>query len=299
MNGVSRFDCYPSDFLNGIIGLTADDIAVYTVIIMLQYDRGGPVRYIGYEREIFVRAGLTRKRLTISVDSLIERGKLSKTEDGKALFNERTEKELTKIAERISKNGGKVGKNSEKIPEKLEKNGGKVGKKPRNFDGFPNDIKGDDDPPRARAFLQPSPSPSTIEDSPNGESSNRARAVTAFDRFWSVWPNKVQKPYAERCFAKVASEVDAIVAGVERYIRDKPPDRQWLNPSTYLNQRRWEDQPALPIASQNGNSDAQRNGKPSLVEAAADLVEKIRLRKMRSGDGGDVGGEVIPLLPRL
>lgn len=47
MSGVPRFDCYPSDFLNGIIGLNADEIAIYTVVMMLQYDRGGPSLTLG------------------------------------------------------------------------------------------------------------------------------------------------------------------------------------------------------------------------------------------------------------
>jgi len=49
-------------------------------------------------------------------------------------------------------------------------------------------------------------------------------AKEGFNRFWSIWPNKVGKPDAARSFLRVAGEVDVIVAGVERYIRDKPPD---------------------------------------------------------------------------
>ena len=69
-----------------------------------------------------------------------------------------------------------------------------------------------------------------------------------FDLFWEPWPNKVGRPAAEKAFAKVARELAQIVTGVERYVRDKPPNREWLNPSTFLNQRRWEDQPASVVA---------------------------------------------------
>jgi len=68
-----------------------------------------------------------------------------------------------------------------------------------------------------------------------------------FARFWDRWPNKVGKPAAERAFGALASRgvaIDPILAGLDRYIRDKPPDRPWLNPATFLNQRRFEDQPA-------------------------------------------------------
>ncbi len=84
-----------------------------------------------------------------------------------------------------------------------------------------------------------------------------------FDLFWSIWPNKVGKPAAEKSYRSAikrgASHVD-IVGGVHAYIRDKPPDRPWLNPATFLNQNRWEDQPA-----QVTNAAPKRSG--SLLDA--------------------------------
>lgn len=67
-----------------------------------------------------------------------------------------------------------------------------------------------------------------------------------FEDFWNLWPNKVGKPAALKAFvsARKRAGLDAIVDGVFAYIRDKPPDRPWLNPATFLNQNRWEDQPA-------------------------------------------------------
>ena len=76
MAGASRFDCYPSDFLNGVIGLRGDEIAAYTVVIMLQYDRGFPVAYLGRERELQVRSGLTKGRLRKAINRLVEIDKL-------------------------------------------------------------------------------------------------------------------------------------------------------------------------------------------------------------------------------
>lgn len=70
------------------------------------------------------------------------------------------------------------------------------------------------------------------------------RLESDFARFWEPWPHKVGKDDAKRAFAKVANELDAILAGLQTYIRDKPPDRPWLNPATFLNRRRWEDKPA-------------------------------------------------------
>ena len=102
MPGVSRFDCYPSDFLNGIIGLSGDEIAVYTVVMILQYDRGEPVPHIGHERELVVRSGLSKKRCASALERLLQIGKLSLSEG--CLSNSRAAKELEIISKRIQKN---------------------------------------------------------------------------------------------------------------------------------------------------------------------------------------------------
>jgi hypothetical protein len=68
-----------------------------------------------------------------------------------------------------------------------------------------------------------------------------------FHVFWEDWPNKVGKPAAVKALAaarKRGAPFGEIMDGVRRYIRDKPPDRPWLNPATFLNQERWADRPA-------------------------------------------------------
>lgn len=67
------------------------------------------------------------------------------------------------------------------------------------------------------------------------------------EQFWPAFPNKVGKPAAERAFyaaRKRGCDLDRIMAGLDRYIRAKPPDRPWMNPATFLNQERFEDEPA-------------------------------------------------------
>lgn len=122
MTGVPRFDCYPGDFLHGIIGLTADQIAVYVVVVFLQYDRGGPVQVEGRERELAVRAGMTRGRLTRALSELHNLGKLSR--EGGSVFNERAAQELEKIAQIYAKNASNSKKGGEATRRKF------VGKAP-------------------------------------------------------------------------------------------------------------------------------------------------------------------------
>jgi hypothetical protein len=115
-------------------------------------------------------------------------------------------------------------------------------------------------------------------------------AATDFEKFWSVWPHKVAREDAVKAFFKVRSEVDAIVAGVERYVRDKPPSQNWLSPATFLNGRRWEDVPA-PVAA----------GPPSRLTSSsvADLINYSKEVLSRERQENQLTGQAVRLLPEL
>jgi hypothetical protein len=93
------------------------------------------------------------------------------------------------------------------------------------------------------------------------------------EQFWQQYPNKIGKPKAlaklDAC-RKRHIEFGAIMSGLDRYIRAKPPDRAWLNPETFINQERWTDQPAQV---QQGNS---TNGKRTVHDAARDLAARVQ-----------------------
>lgn len=104
------------------------------------------------------------------------------------------------------------------------------------------------------------PNPNRIQN-PNPESNAREGA---FDAFWTAYPKKVGKGDARKAFAKVNVGIDVLLSAIER----QKQSRQWQkdngqfipNPSTWLNQCRWEDelQPAksgnifLAIAREEG-----------------------------------------------
>lgn len=123
-------------------------------------------------------------------------------------------------------------------------------------------------------------------------------AVGSFERFWNAYPEKVGKKPAALAFLKVASEIDVILEGLSRYILAKPPDRSWLNPATFINQRRWEDQPAPNSGVQNGQRIG--SGKGSLVEAGQRLIRELDERaeqSMRSEGFGPSRDNDAVLLP--
>lgn len=64
-----------------------------------------------------------------------------------------------------------------------------------------------------------------------------------FEIFWSEYPSKVGKDYAWKCWRKRDDRPDlqTILAALKRYKATKPDDREWCNPSKWINQGRWQD----------------------------------------------------------
>ncbi len=68
----------------------------------------------------------------------------------------------------------------------------------------------------------------------------------AFDRFWACYPRKVGKGAAKKAFDRVKVPVESLLVALETQKRSE----QWTrdggrfvpNPSTWLNQERWEDE---------------------------------------------------------
>lgn len=82
---------------------------------------------------------------------------------------------------------------------------------------------------------------------PKGKNTQPTATDADFERFWKAYPNKTGKEYARKCFVKVTENVNILIEAVERqktwdkWIRDG--GRYIPNPSTWLNQKRWEDKP--------------------------------------------------------
>ena len=86
------------------------------------------------------------------------------------------------------------------------------------------------------------------------------------EKFWPAYPHKVAKPAALVAFrkARTKSSLEEILAGLERYIANKPADRAWCNPSVFLNNERWTDQPAAADGKQS--SGWRQNGTGGYVK---------------------------------
>jgi hypothetical protein len=72
----------------------------------------------------------------------------------------------------------------------------------------------------------------------------------AFDRFWKIYPRRTGKGAAEKAWAKATLRTppDDILGKLEKYAW--PEDPQFIpHPSTWLNQKRWEDEPTSNVAT--------------------------------------------------
>ncbi len=67
-----------------------------------------------------------------------------------------------------------------------------------------------------------------------------------FEEWWKANENRVGKPAALVAYRKARSKAkaEALLDGVKRYIRSKPPDVPWCHPANWLDKERWLDCPA-------------------------------------------------------
>lgn len=81
-----------------------------------------------------------------------------------------------------------------------------------------------------------------------------------FDTFWSAYPKKIGKSYCKECWKKIGVN-DELLAIMLAAIESAKKMADWQrdegraipNPSTWLNQKRWEDENSVEL-SQNGAS---------------------------------------------
>lgn len=120
----------------------------------------------------------------------------------------------------------------------------------------------------------PSPSHPQVSSSLRSEETRAPPTAAAFEQFWQAYPNKVGKQDARKAFDKAIKSgsvtIEKMAAGLHAYV-NKTDDRPWCNPATWLNQGRWDDQPAAGTG----------NGKSLL--AAIDRTQQ-QLERQLAGD---------------
>lgn len=115
--------------------------------------------------------------------------------------------------------------------------------------------------------------------------------VDAFEQFWKKYPHKVGKRAAVKAFAPAKRTGVAwarVIFALDRYIAEKPADRAWCNPATWLNGGRWDDEPAA-LARATGPP-GRGAAQPSFREIAATLRNGHENSQPRSDEAEHVAG---------
>ena len=116
---------------------------------------------------------------------------------------------------------------------------------------------------------------SSSSDTPlEGKEDSEEQACGKFAEFWNNYPHKVGKKDAAKAFAKALKTTDypTIINALAAYAA-KTDDRPWCNPATWLNQGRWDDQPAPQV-----KSDATTAKPDGIMEHLAKHTERLLSR---------------------
>lgn len=214
---------YVSDFIGDTLHLSTEQIGAYMLLLMAMWNAGGKLP--ADEAKLARVTRMSVKKWKAIADDLLPFFEV----DGDEIRHNRLTKELRKSESKSQSRAaaGAVGGNAKALKDK--------------------------DARLANAMRSPQHLPDTItrEDSSSLRSEKSARAPgpnlkAEFEsELWPIYPHKVGKPVALQAFVKARSRADleTIIAGLRRYVA-KTDDRPWCNPSTWLNQDRWNDMPA-------------------------------------------------------
>lgn len=137
---------------------------------------------------------------------------------------------------------------------------------------------------------------SNSEIEPQKEEKKESALSREFASFWTEFPNKVGKPKAQASFvaARKRASFDAIMHGLRRYIASKPAERAWLNPTTFLNQDRWDDQPATVIPMARGSP----RGVEDLIDSLVTQMDNADARPTTETQGYQAAALRLPAYSR-
>lgn len=240
---------FPSDWLGGTRGMSATETGIYITLIMTMYENREPVL-----RDDARHARLCGTTIPIyrrTLETLVRLGKVVVL-DGGLLWQERVSLELQN---RHDKTEAARNSANERWGSKDQQNQPK-----ENADA----LRTQSESMRSADATRAGATTTVTKDS-----SLRSESGGHWWReFWELYPNKVGKADAEKAFKKALNRVDQLtmMQGLRRYVA-KTDDRPWCNPSTWLNQDRWADQPA-----QQGQRSPPRSARP---QSAAELLNQM------------------------
>ncbi|MEI2388122.1 DUF1376 domain-containing protein [Breoghania sp. JC706] len=224
MSGIPYFNFYPADFMNGVRGLSPQEVGVYTMLLCRIYEENGPVdlHYLRLSTYCGMRESTFRKVL----GKLVELGKLEIR--GDCLTNARAELEISNRADNL-KNKKRAGEIS------AEKRQQKQRAAPTGVEQVPNDKNTN----KNNTPLNP----------PEGDARPKVDLDQKFEEFWQAYPKREGPNPKNPCVRKFKSaikagaEPDQMIQAARAYAAQMSgePPKFVAQTQTWLNQKRWQD----------------------------------------------------------
>lgn len=112
---IPYFDFYPADFMNGVRGLSAQEVGVYTMILCRIYEESGPIEF--HQVRLATYCGMRENAFSKIISRLVDLGKFSLV-DG-MLSNRRAEAEISRRASKLQINS-RAGKASAQKKQQIQ-----------------------------------------------------------------------------------------------------------------------------------------------------------------------------------
>lgn len=251
---IPYFNFYPTDFMRGVRGLTAQEVGIYTMLLCRMYEENGPIDL--HEERLAAYCGCRSSTLAKTLSRLCDLGKIILV--GKQIFNDRAAIEIDK-RNRVLKSNSTAGVLS---AEKRKQNQQVA------------------ETPVQQAFNH-TDTDTEVSKSEGKPSLVRLQKSTRFDEFWNAYPHpggakKGRKPSLARYESAVKAGVSeqVIIDAAKRYASDRRVHAGYVKlPETWLDKNAWEDEIDTSRETQNGKPTGQ--GRLSAFIAGASSAPRV------------------------
>lgn len=267
---------YPSDWLAGTRGLSAAETGVYITLIAMMYEREAPLDRD--ETRLARLCGIPAPGFSRALSVLIDEGKILVTDAG--LWNARVELECKKREEKqVSARQSAKARWAKKDSENNDSADANAMRTQCERNANHNQIQKEEEK----------------REDPTDLLVPQAARTTRFDDFWNAYPHrdgrKKNRAGAIKSFTravKSGTPDHVIIAGAKRAHSDGEVQRGYArDPTTWLNQRGWEDQTApasnnlQPMRIANGNQ--SHHHADAAIDRAIDDLRAGRIDSIVAG----------------
>ena len=231
MSGQPWFAFFPGDYLSDTLGLSCCEHGVYMLLLAVSWQRGPLPDDMDHLARLAANPPIETLRFILQ-------NYWTRNEIG--WINKRLERERQEMLERRERRSA----------------AGQKGNQVRWSDRNAIAMRSDGDRiPQPHSHSQEEKNPPTPQGGCVG-------VDDGFAEFWEAYPRKVGKPSATRAWKRLkAAEKSAVMQHLAAQPYESRPKDKIPHPSTYLNDRRWEDEEGASISALTPHEMAKRYGR--------------------------------------